>query len=254
MEHYIKTYLELLNHYESSHKIGIKSNHNNLLVFNQQLKQLFLQQPQKPITKDNYEIVIARYNEPIDYWQDYLPISTIYNKGKNNLQHTNIILDNVGRESHTYLYHIINNWDNLAETTLFTQCNMSMEHKPFPIPIYLLSHYDMTIHLWNHDIDFIGHQPWGFIKHSRKWLQEYNNNHMNKSKYSFGQWWDNFLTIDKPLLTEFKWSHGGIFSIKKNQIKKKPLQYYQKLITTIENHINPEEGHYFERSWYYIFQ
>ncbi|KAK4496908.1 hypothetical protein PRZ48_011357 [Zasmidium cellare] len=32
-----------------------------------------------------------------------------------------IQLPNVGREGHTYLYHILNRWDNLARHTLFTQ-------------------------------------------------------------------------------------------------------------------------------------
>ena len=30
-------------------------------------------------------------------------------------------LPNVGREAHTYLHHIVSNWDNLAEYTLFLQ-------------------------------------------------------------------------------------------------------------------------------------
>jgi hypothetical protein len=77
------------------------------------------------------DIVIARYNEDIEWIKD-IPISynvIVYNKGEAlkpiDRQFTEIQLDNIdghGRESHSYLYHIINNYDNL-NPTIFTQGN-----------------------------------------------------------------------------------------------------------------------------------
>ena len=63
------------------------------------------------------EIVIARYNEDLS-WLNKIDKNikiTIYNKGNNNINFPFIQLPNIGRESHTYLYHIINNYDNLAD-------------------------------------------------------------------------------------------------------------------------------------------
>jgi len=82
------------------------------------------------------EIVIARYNEDLS-WLKKIPKSikiTIYNKGLDNIEISdikyNIIkLPNIGRESHTYLYHIINNYDNLAHKTIFCQGD-SIFHSP----------------------------------------------------------------------------------------------------------------------------
>ena len=83
------------------------------------------------------EIVIARYNEDL-YWLKKIPKSikiTIYNKGLDNIENIknikyNIIkLPNIGRESHTYLYHIINNYDTLADKTIFCQGD-SIFHSP----------------------------------------------------------------------------------------------------------------------------
>jgi hypothetical protein len=71
----------------------------------------------------NVEIVIARYNEDIS-WINKIPSKTkitIYNKGIDDIKYPSIKLPNVGRESHTYLTHIIDNYDNLADTTIFTQ-------------------------------------------------------------------------------------------------------------------------------------
>jgi len=72
------------------------------------------------------DIVIARYNENLDWLQqvktNHYNIK-IYNKGNklDNLNYTQ--LENIGREAHTYLYHIINNYNNLTEYTYFLQGN-----------------------------------------------------------------------------------------------------------------------------------
>jgi len=84
------------------------------------------------------EIVVARYKENLD-WLKKIKKSkdikiTIYNKGPDDIENipssTSIIkLPNIGRESHTYLYHIINNYDNLADQTIFCQGD-SIFHSP----------------------------------------------------------------------------------------------------------------------------
>jgi hypothetical protein len=74
--------------------------------------------------KEKYQIVVSRYNEDITWLLPFKEITIIYNKGDNhNLlnKFTTIQLENVGRESHTYLYHIIKNYDNLADKTIFFQ-------------------------------------------------------------------------------------------------------------------------------------
>ena len=82
------------------------------------------------------EIVVARYNEELD-WLKKIPKTfkiTIYNKGLDNIKNvpstaTIIKLPNIGRESHTYLYHIIENYDKLADKTVFCQGD-SIFHSP----------------------------------------------------------------------------------------------------------------------------
>jgi hypothetical protein len=82
------------------------------------------------------EIIIARYNEDLD-WLKKIPKEfkiTIYNKGQDDIENippnaTIIKLPNIGRESHTYLYHIIENYDKLADKTIFCQGD-SIFHSP----------------------------------------------------------------------------------------------------------------------------
>jgi len=88
------------------------------------------------------EIVIARYNEDLS-WLRKIPKKikiTIYNKGLDDINIQSIKLPNIGRESHTYLYHIINNYDNLADKTIFCQGD-SIFHSPGFID--LLKNHDL---------------------------------------------------------------------------------------------------------------
>lgn len=85
----------------------------------------------------NFEIVISHFCEKLDWIKKIKSINkTIYEKGNINQQNcpiyrNDITLDklkvirlpNIGRESHTYLYHIVNNYKNLAEYTIFVQGN-----------------------------------------------------------------------------------------------------------------------------------
>lgn len=69
------------------------------------------------------EIIIARYKEDLS-WLKKINKNikvTVYNKGPGDINIPFIKLPNIGRESHTYLYHIINNYNNLADITIFAQ-------------------------------------------------------------------------------------------------------------------------------------
>merc|ERR550537_214069 len=68
------------------------------------------------------EVVLARYDEAVDWADEYLDRATItvYDKSKNPAPDS-IRLPNVGRESHTFLHHIVDRYDSLADWTVFSQ-------------------------------------------------------------------------------------------------------------------------------------
>ena len=122
------------------------------------------------------ELVIARYNEDISWSSNFKNIRKIYNKGDELAGFDCIQLPNVGREAHTYLYHIIHNWDNLAEQTMFCQGGAHQHH--------------LTIEI----IDLFFETPgffkskrlyrtgnWGYIKHIGKWAEEKSSGKMKKA-------------------------------------------------------------------------
>ena len=78
--------------------------------------------PNYRVFKQNTDIVVSRYDENIEWCKPYAEMCVVYNKGeplKNNFGCKIRHLKNVGRESHTYLSHIVYNWDTLNEYTLF---------------------------------------------------------------------------------------------------------------------------------------
>ena len=73
-------------------------------------------------------MVCARYNENLEWLVPVLSNCIIYNKGENDLHYLPpqakvVRCENIGREGHTYVKHIIDNYENLSEIILFTQGN-----------------------------------------------------------------------------------------------------------------------------------
>lgn len=70
------------------------------------------------------QICIARYNENLDWIKNISNNHNVvvYNKGDPiHVPHVTICLKNSGREADTWLYHIIQNYDNLTDYTCFLQ-------------------------------------------------------------------------------------------------------------------------------------
>lgn len=71
--------------------------------------------------KPDVEIIIARYNEDVEWACAYEDIVTIYNKGA-HIPGKNVKgIANVGREGHTYLNHITTEYDSLSNYNIFVQ-------------------------------------------------------------------------------------------------------------------------------------
>ena len=73
----------------------------------------------------DYEIVVAHYGEDLEWLKPYAKDAIVYHKWKEDKPRFEckkwIKINNVWREGHTYLYHIVNNYDNLPEYTFFFQ-------------------------------------------------------------------------------------------------------------------------------------
>lgn len=237
---------------------------------------------EKPMTINpnpfSCDMVIARYKESLPWLSEYSKYKfrnvIIYNKNKadnnktskdigcvlNSKECIKVNLPNVGRCDHTYLYHIIENYNNLADVTIFTKGSsdlfrevvklrftvgkvfevqdtvISADTIPLPVHIYLrdfsLNTYRSS-HPVNYDTD----------SNSDSFVMQ------PASIRPFGKWFE----AKFPGLNIFKIVYAGIFGLSRKLIHQHPKSYYQNLIKELEGHSNPEVGHYFERSWMAIF-
>jgi len=214
----------------------------------------------------NVDIIIARYNEDL-HWTLESPFNEyqyiVYNKGPNeHFEKANvkkvINIKNVGRCDHTYLYHIVHNFNNLADINVFFPGSIQLSNKKNKA-------IDILNRIKNNDYKcaiFIG-------KYSKNILQEFNNFRMKNHQASDPQNTiiNNESQLKPSILRPFKtWytHHFGdlcvnfytlfsIFSIHKNDIIQHDITRYQKLLYGLSLHSNPEVGHYFERAWGAVF-
>ena len=200
----------------------------------------------------DYEVVIAHYNEKLDWVKAIANHSHVYHKGVEMRPPPLQLyawdkLPNVGRESHTYLYHIINNYDTLPEITVFVQgeglspyCfssfNQIMNNIKKKVSCKIFTHID---------------EAWGRIRHIEKWRKELNSRVMRRSGFTLGEFFLEIFGFPHPQKIPVCW--GGCLAVTRNMIRKHPIDFYRNAISFVNDHKNPEEGHYFERLWATIF-
>ena len=212
----------------------------------------------------NIDLVISRYNEDLN-WTLEEPFNKfkyiVYNKGINdNFNKENIKeiikLDNVGKCDHTYLYHIIKNYNNLADITVFLPGSVDLKYKK-KIASKLLREIQLKknaifISLNEYDIKKI-HYNFKLDSYRTKHKGNKNINSSAELKKStirpFGLWYQNmFGNLQINCIVYY-----GIFSIHKNDIIQHHKSRYEFLIKELSLDSNPEAGHFFERSWCAVF-
>jgi hypothetical protein len=212
----------------------------------------------------DYKIVVARYEEDIEWLKPLSEHCKIYNKGKTfwRSEEWDIHrLDNVGRESHTYLTYILENYDNLPEVIAFTQGYIK-DHTDCIIEQGKIDYpYDSVQFLKRMIIDAlhfgISHN---YLKHpyhdwfDKAYLFKIHNfkGITQDSSMTFGKWFGTNVGPDFPLSEDFKVYLGAVFAVKRECILVRSREYYEGILQQLQTP-NPEIGHFMERSWYYIF-
>lgn len=208
------------------------------------------------------EIVVARYKENLAWLKDYSQATIIYNKGPNDippsLSFPQIIpLPNIGRESHTYLSHIVNNYDSLAPLTFFTQGQI--EDHIGPSSLHSLLQYTQPPR--NNDLQLIffnkhgikNFDSWTQIPYVKKWHEEYSSGIIRKAEMSPLEFWNWMFECPHPESVRFVW--GAIFAVRRDLVWRREREWYRRVLAYLEGvgHENPEEGHYLERFWGWVF-
>jgi hypothetical protein len=208
-------------------------------------------------------MVLARYNEDISFLKTYyFSSTTIYNKGPSRIDNAKS-LPNVGKCDHTYLNHIINNYDRLDDVTVFLPaCFYNSLHKKV-LTYRLLQKVYMTgktcfvgkkvvdkkelsdLHLFQID-------SW------ESKLPENKGGTSPKCEPSeirpYGKWLEKIFKVNDAInLNQTCVTYFGILAVRKEDIRRRPISFYKKLLSFVKTP-NPEAGHYIERSWDLIFK
>jgi hypothetical protein len=200
------------------------------------------------------ELVVARYNEDLS-WVGVMahahPMKvSVYNKGTPFPKCHN--LPNVGREAHTYLHHITERWDTLADWTVFTQADPEPHttaeefltlFPPSVAGIRGIKHFRL-----DGELKEDGRIAW---QCSPTWFSKVESGEIGISEWSLVEFFNKFLgPVD---LSKVVYYGGAIFAVSKANICRHPRSFYQSLLATVDHHIHPEEAHYLERAWHCIF-
>ena len=215
------------------------------------------------------EIVVARYNESLSWTLEY-PFNQfkyiVYNKNPDddNYEKKYVIksknLKNQGKCDHTFLYHLVNSYDNLADITIFLPgCidDASFKFQKTKLLLNYIITYNSAFFITEYySIDGIGNEFYYFKVDNYKSMSKSNlskNYDLGFRKSSirpFGQWFKKNLNNDSHHVSLF-----GIFSIDKRDVYKNDKNKYFKLMKSLECNkcVNDELSHYFEKSWEAIF-
>jgi len=216
------------------------------------------------VVKPDVEIVIARYNEPLEWLKEdpynKYPV-IVYNKSGNENFHksdkiTRVVdLPNVGREFHSYLYHIIHNYHNLADTTVFLPGSTQLPHKIAKAELLFSNLHKKTAIVCAGRMDDVKKELHNFTLDSYMSGDKSNATLNNTSDLSpstvrpFGKWYSNLFGDSVTTCM----NQNLIFAVSKEDILKKPRSYYILLIKELDSHPNHETGHYFERATEAVF-
>lgn len=207
----------------------------------------------------DYEIIVARYTENLDWLREVAHKAVVYNKGTNNLDNSHMFkqiinLPNVGREAHSYLYNIVHDWPTSNVVKVFVQGRISdhipteyigLECKYIETLVEQARNYGISTNYKEHDFG-INSATYDFNISDRipgmQPARRYSN---------LGTWYTAMISPNFP--SSMKWYVGAIFAVRADVIVNNKHGFYERLLRSICASDNMEEAHFFERSWYYIF-
>jgi len=240
------------------------------------------------------DVVVAHYNEDLSWIEDYKKKAgvnfRVYSKGK---MHAGAqALENVGRESHTYLTHIVNNYHRLAPWTVFTQgaapqwgytpCDPHSGHltdnitfadylKPFPNGQDSFIAFSAAVNMPS------GIQSMRLGILTKKLGTMSNNKCPADGADGWTRWWRDPVhphTTAGPAMLKFYHQHvlqkgptpeeglkpltlafaqGARLAMSSERIRARPLAYYRGLLQLLSKERMPVEGYFVEAMWHDIF-
>jgi hypothetical protein len=192
------------------------------------------------------EIVISAYDKNLSWINDINDDVNIkiYRKGNKINENEIFINKNVGRDVHTFFFHIVENYDNLADITFFAQ-DYPFDHWGNIIDV--LNNCDL---LKTSSIQIGGYYGFHNNNLGTSWFLEKTNQfdsgvvlkcnangspqHIHEN-LNLNHYWNYFFNEPYPNVYEF--IPGGHFCITKEQIRLRTKEFYLSIVNFLENDI-----------------
>ena len=171
-------------------------------------------------------------------------------------------LDNIGRESHSYLYHLFTNYKILADVTIFVQGDVDNNDGSVP-PHSTMGMREMkrrALDLKAGELLPLGDRrrrfvdwngiPWEKCQAQAEWYKNHGGEEMFRAKRTPGELWAKVTKTAHPHAVY--WTEGACFAVRADDVRKRPREFYKKLLQMFSKDFQ-EEGHYMERFWFAIF-
>lgn len=192
------------------------------------------------------ELVIAAYDRNYD-WLCQINENvrlTIYNKKISTLKSGEIYLSpNVGRDVHTFFYHIVKNYYSLSDYTIFSQ------DEPFDHVNNYIEIINGDTEIWNYYAKQKDVGCWFFCtEYPVLTCDKYGNPH-HPGGLLIESVWNEIFYDDIPESIIF--TPSGHFCISKETVHKHPVSFYERILKILED--NNDSPWIIERLEPYIF-
>ena len=188
-------------------------------------------------------LVVSRYKEDLS-WLDEVPEDIniyLYNKGESSGRDDEILLPNIGREAHTFLYHVINNWFSFPDYFIFSQGNPFDHDSNFLKKISDNESYkeNKIVYLSNMNI-----------------IEGLNGNkgHQHPDGIDIKSYLTKLQVTTKQ--TSVNFAPGAQYIVPMQKVRRFGIHTYKRMLGMIESSENPEnpiEAYAYERIWSILY-
>lgn len=233
------------------------------------------------------DIVLSRYEEDTSWVQPFATGAKllIYNKG--SALNGTIELPNVGRESHTYLHHIVHNYEDLARWTVFSQAREpSFGYKGHLSRGVTFQDYlkEQVSTFWVNTAAVTKTGEWTFCQSLRAsftqgahadptslsdrmrcpekefgscenmdGFNDFLRNKCSTQGLELEDYWTGYLEEASNLTTVY-FPQGARFAVSQDKIKQRPLSFYRRLMELLARDVDPCAGYLLEWTWPLVFR
>jgi hypothetical protein len=193
----------------------------------------------------NKELVLGIFSRDYQWIQDVNDDVKItkYNKNLSNiLDGETMIIPNVGRDVHTFFYHIVKKYNHLSDYTIFSQ-DWPFDHVSNYIDII-----NGDVDVWNRYAKQRFNGCWFFCSQYNVITCDGNGYPAHPGLNIVPIWEDLFNT---PFPGYLNFTPTGHFGITKEHIHRYPITYYEKIMKILEE--DPQSPWILERLEPYIF-